>query len=131
MGTEVPYPTSETRRRIAGKLDLPFSDDMQDWEFTVATPSTPERALNAYSEAESDEERWSLIQLVLAGLEEAEWTDREVEGVEDLWERAETILLDDKDLHRDTIEYWSCPRLPIAEAPFLIARRMRRILASI
>lgn len=130
MRNDVPYPTCETRSRIAEKLDLPFSEDMQDWEFTVATPSTPRPAISAYSEAETDEERWSLIQLVLAGLEEAEWAERENGGLEVLWEKTESILFNDRDLHRSTVEYWSCPSLPVSDAPFLIARRMRRILAA-
>ena len=125
MSDDPPYPSLATQQRLAQLLGLPFADDMQDWEFVVATPDTVIPALRLYRTVESAEERWSLMQLMLSGLEEAAWQEQ---LTEDAWDEVSEILRRDHEMHRHTIRYWACLG---GDAAFAIAPRMRELWTAL
>lgn len=127
MAHKVPYPTQQTRADIARRLGLNFSEDMQDWEFAIATSETVLPAIRLYQEAESDEERWSFMQLILAGLEESVQDGNSVAKGKVVWSEVVELLLSDIHIHRETIKYWACPGKTLKDAPFFIAEQMREV----
>lgn len=127
MAHKVPYPTNQTRADIARRLGLTFSEGMQDWEFTIATRESVEPAIQLYQEAESDEERWSLMQLILAGLEESTQEGSSKADDRDVWSQVVELLLCDIHIHHETIKYWACPGMKLKDAPFFITERMRQV----
>lgn len=46
------FPSTEARRALAKRFDLPYADEMQDWEWEIADASRFEEFSAAYSLAE-------------------------------------------------------------------------------
>jgi hypothetical protein len=100
------WPTDEARRSLASRLELPFTSVMQDWEWEVADPSLLPRLFELLGDAElSDDERFSLLEIVVQSIEDLESAAPEKT---DSWRRAERELRERPALHATTIWTWSC-----------------------
>ena len=79
---------------------------MQDWEWEVADPSLLPRLFELLGDAElSDDERFSLLEIVVQSIEDQESAAPEKT---DAWRRAERALRERPALHATTIWDWSC-----------------------
>lgn len=59
-------PSSLARRSLAATFDLPYSDDMQDWEWEVADATRFEEFLDVFRTGDlSDDERFSLMEVLV------------------------------------------------------------------
>ncbi|HEY8159541.1 MAG TPA: hypothetical protein VIF10_12645 [Methylobacter sp.] len=122
--------TSEARAKLAARFGLPYVDDMQDWEWEwaweVAAPERFDEFLRAYdAEDLSAAERFSLMEVLLQCVEESEPPAL----AEARWEEIEPHLAGNLELHRQTIEYWSCKGASEPDECFRITPRVRRVSA--
>lgn len=116
------FPTSAARRALAVRFNLPYRDDMQDWEWEVADYARLEEFLSAFDSALPDEQRYSLMELVLQCVEDAP-SEKELK---EAWGAVKPLLLESPSLHSATVEYWSCNEAPLDEA-FRVSRYIRAI----
>jgi hypothetical protein len=95
------WQTAEARQRVAQQLGLPYSDEMQDWPWEVATPEGLEQYLQLYSTSGSDE-RVVLMEMIL----EASTDQPKPDGLHAAWLRIEELLNQNTALHASTAHYW-------------------------
>lgn len=106
--------------RICGDLRLPIGDSFtQDWIYELPQQYRNMEFLAKYAAAYSnpeygDNERLLLMQLMLDVTNELLEADA-VEGKR-AWESVATILRGNPQFHREQIEYWAMPGMPLEEA---------------
>ncbi len=86
--------------RVLQLLDEPW---IQDWDIQLADPNRVEEFCQLYSQLNDEDEKFALMTLIIASLEEnlqAKGND------ENLLEVVKSLLDSSFDLHKDTIEYW-------------------------
>lgn len=105
----IPYASLTTRTALAVKLGVIFTRKNQDWEWEIAEPKLIIPALRLYENANSDEERWSLMQIIIASFHEAQMIDSTVEinKLLPLWAEVLSLLREDYAIHWETIRYWA------------------------
>jgi hypothetical protein len=117
-------PTAEARRNLASRFGLPYFDDMQDWEWEVATPERFEEFLNVYAaEILTPAERTSLMEVLFQCVEDTHPTTQ----MDDRWSELVPHLVANRELHKQTIEYWSCPGATAAEECFRVTPSVRSL----
>jgi len=122
------YPNTAARMSLAARLDLPYSDSMQDWEYEVAQPERLTELLSVYASAElSDDERFSLMRMLVQCVEEIE-PDGAYEAA---WSATEPLLAASPELHRSTIAYWAQLGPTDSEELFRVSPGMRKLWSSI
>ena len=119
------FPTTAARQALAKRLGVPYSDDMQDWEWQVADATRFDEFLAAYDAPElSDGERYSLMEVLVQCIE-----DLSVKSSSHVaWAAVERRLRLRASLHRPTIEYWACVGATKPESVFNVSLLMRRLL---
>src|SRR5689334_11026254 len=84
-------------------LHLPDEPWIQDWDVQLADPNRVEEFCQLYSQLHNDDERFTLMTLIVASLEE----NLQANGYDvKLAETVKSLLNSRFDLHKDTIEYW-------------------------
>ncbi len=73
---------------MAEELELRFYEELEDWEIFVATREVVRPALELLLIEEIPHRRWSLLNLILAGLDDA--ACEQVGGLEDVWDQLMT-----------------------------------------
>lgn len=122
------HPSSLAQRALAARFGLPWSDDMQDWEWEVADVDRFDAFLETFrSSALSDDERFSLMEMLLQCIEEIEPPSSQ----EEAWRAVESFLMSRPELHRTTIAYWARLDESYPIALFRISPRMRQVWRSI
>ena len=126
MTDKYPYfPSTEARKALAKRFDLPYSDRMQDWELEVTDPSRFEEFSAAFSLPElSPGERYGLAEILIHCVDV---TEDEAEFAARL-AIVERYLLEDLILHRSTLEYWARLSKPDLAHCFRVTPVMRRLL---
>jgi hypothetical protein len=122
------HPSSIAQQALAARFGLPWSDGMQDWEWEVADVDRFDAFLETFrSSALSDDERFSLMEVLLQCVEETEPPSNQ----DAAWRAVEPFLLSRPELHRTTIAYWA--RLDESDpiALFSISRNMRQVWRAI
>ena len=90
--------------RLSECLGLTLEPYMQDWEVECSDPARVGEFLDFYrAGTRDDDERFTLMALILGSFEEYHGTD---EPDPLTWERIKLILTADVGLHRDQIEYY-------------------------
>jgi hypothetical protein len=117
-------PSTAARKEIAARLSLPYSDQMQDWEWEVADVGRFGEFLDAYRNAAHDDERFSLMEILIQCVEEMSSLD----CYEPAWQAIRSLLLARTNLHRATVQYWACLGETDADAQFFVSRLMRVML---
>ena len=119
------FPTSEARMSLASRFNLPYHDDMQDWEWEVADESRFQEFLSAYQlPGLTDAERFSLMEVLIQCVEDkADETDFSA-----AWQALEFHLIRAKMLHLSTIHYWASDGETEPDHCFFVAPAMRRLL---
>lgn len=102
----------------------------------LADPSRISEFLSVYVSDPSltDDERFLLMQLIIASLEDTIAGSRDAEEAKEdkrerppHWNEVKNLLLQDFRLHGSTIYYWSCPGDDEAESPFELSTFIREI----
>ena len=122
------HPSSVAQQALAARFGLPWSEGMQDWEWEVADLDRFDEFLEAFPSLDlSDDERFSLMEVLLQCVEETEPPSSR----EAAWRAVEPLLLSRPELHRTTIAYWA--RLGESDpiALFSISPNMRQVWRAI
>jgi len=118
-------PTAEARISLASRFNLPYHDDMQDWECEVADESRFQEFLSAYQLPElTDAERFSLMEVLIQCVEDK--ADKPDSAA--AWQALESHLIRAKMLHLSTIQYWASDGETEPNHCFFVAPAMRRLL---
>ncbi|HAV90533.1 hypothetical protein [uncultured Eubacterium sp.] len=104
----------------------------QDWEFTCGNHEQIEEYISLYHEfidIFESEDKYVLINMIL----EAYWDkiriyeNKNPDYLSELWEKIEKILVEEKDIHKNTIIYWACLETSLKNA-FPVAGEMRKLI---
>ncbi|GIO04062.1 hypothetical protein J31TS6_00900 [Brevibacillus reuszeri] len=103
------YPEYVTKRAIEGlvrKVKLPAPDEFsQDWEYEVSDSSRISEFLHAYENIELNiDEKFALMIIIISSFNDA-IVERKAE--ESLASLIRNHLLQDINIHKNTISYWS------------------------
>jgi len=121
-------PTAAARKALAARFRLPYSDEMQDWEWEVADAERFGEFVDAYRLAElTDDERFSLVELLVQCAEDLKLPS----NYEAAWSAIEPLLLSSPNLHRSTVAYWARLNEVEPQALFQVSENMRRVWSVI
>jgi len=106
---KIPYASRKTQIALATKLAVGFDDLSQEWEWEIAKPELVVPAVALYVVAKSDEERWSLMQIIIQSFHDAQIEDPplNLEDFRPFWATTLSYLRSDYEIHWDTIRYWA------------------------
>lgn len=110
---------------MAKKLGHFYSDDMQDWEWEIADANRFDEYVNLYiSDALSDDEKFSLMELILQSVEDSE-SDSILKA---RWLRIVSLLRRNMTLHESTIRYWAQSDAVRTDQKFRLSNLVRTLL---
>lgn len=108
-------PNIEARKILALKLNLPYHDDMQDWEYEVSDINRIGEFLFAYDHlTNTDAEKESLMEVILDSINQLVSMKQDVDVsvyISEVKKRFE----DYPSLHNGTIHYWENNGFNISE----------------
>ena len=112
------------------KLNLPKKDEFsQDWEYEVSDSERLQEFIEFYQKNElTKDEKFTLMIIILESCDEAILKD---ELSEKIWSEVEEILINDKEIHEKTIDYWSWYDNENIEDCFYITPLVRKISEKI
>ncbi len=94
---------TNARMALAKRLNLPYHDNMQDWEYEVADVVHIDDFLNAYDLSDiTDDERFLLIEMLFQSFEEVNDLEKDSR-----WHRTLSFVENNLDLHTQTVLYWA------------------------
>lgn len=97
------FPTKEAILSLAKRLNLPYHDNMQDWEYEVADVERIDDFLNAYDLNDiTEDERFLLIEMLFQSFEEMNNFEKDTR-----WYRTLSLVENNLDLHTQTVLYWA------------------------
>ena len=122
--------TKEAIDSLIMKLNLPEKDEFsQDWEYEVSDSKRLEEFIEFYQKNElTKDEKFTLMIIILESCDEAILKD---ELSEKIWSEVEEILINDKEIHEKTIDYWSWYDNENIEDCFYITPLVRKISEKI
>jgi len=107
---------------LLGLVEQPY---MQDWEVECADPGRVDEFINCYRvNADTDDERFTLMSLILGSFEEFHGLNTPDDST---WEIIKSILEEERELHKDHIEYYSCWETEDEEEWFPITTLIRSV----
>jgi len=119
------HPTRAAIDKFNGLLGLVEEAHTQDWEIECADPYRVDEFVNCYRiNAKNDDERFTLMALILGSFEEYHGLSTPNDST---WEAIKFILEEEKVLHKDHIEYYSCRETDDEEEWFPITTLIRSI----
>ena len=120
-------PTNEARQSLAKRLGHVYDADMQDWEWEVADPARFEEYVDLYEGEElSDDEKFSLMEIILQCVEEAE-SDA---ARKTKWLRVVAHLRENFVLHESTLQYWAMREAVEVDQKFYVSDVVRAVLSK-
>lgn len=97
------FPNTNARVALAKRLNLPYHDNMQDWEYEVADAKHIDDFLNAYNlNGTTEDERFLLIEMLFQSFEEVNDLEKDFR-----WHRTLSLVENNLDLHTQTVLYWA------------------------
>jgi hypothetical protein len=118
------YPTQHARQKLNEVLNLPNESWIQDWDIQLADPNRVEEFCQLYLQLTNDDERFTLMTLIVASCEELLQNGHSDKKLSEL---VISLLTKQFDLHKDTIEYWCELEEDNPEHFFAITSIMRAI----
>jgi len=98
------YVTAQAEKNLINKLNLP-NINSQDWEYEIADSFKLEGFLTAYKDLDLDiEERFALMIVIIGSYDIAL---RDGTADTDIWNNICRYLIQDIDIHLNTIIHWS------------------------
>ena len=102
------YPTRAAERYLSERFGLSWDDTMQDWEITSANADLLPGFLTALSEPSlSDDERFTLMSLTIASVDEALQLGLDEKNIEEYLSSLEYLLLQHPHLYVSVVFYWA------------------------
>ncbi|MHA3981929.1 hypothetical protein [Acinetobacter venetianus] len=84
-------------------MNLPYHDNMQDWEYQVADVERIDDFLNVYDLRDiTEDERFLLIEMLFKSFEEVDDLEKDTR-----WHRTLSVVENNLDLHTQTVLYWA------------------------
>ena len=124
---ECRHPTKAAIEKLAATFSLPNTPDMQDWEWEVADPNRIDEFLNEYKSGNlTDDEKFTLLEMLLQSFEESELDLNE----SDNWKELLELIQSNYKVHKHTIWYWSVFDTDIKEEQWRITLFMRELYAK-
>ncbi|MCD8179220.1 MAG: hypothetical protein LUE98_18170 [Tannerellaceae bacterium] len=97
---------TDIQKKISEALSLPYDDSMQDWDMEVADAERVEEFITFLKKGLfTKEEKYAVMALLIASFDNLLWTERT--DSTQIWEQIKELLLKDRDLYVDHINYWS------------------------
>jgi len=117
--------TREAIESLAERLELPFDDSMQDWEWEVADPNRIDEFLHLYEQGSlTDDERFALMETIIQSFEDL--THRPESDPR--WGTVLDTLSLNSDLHISTIWYWASLEVKDLSDTWDVAASVRELL---
>jgi len=107
--------------KLFGLIEL---EHMQDWEIECSNPDRVTEFIDYYSLLEDDDEKFTLMALILGSYEEFHAPNKM--NIE-IWNKIENILIRDRVLLIDHIEYYSCLEINNEDEWFPITPLIRKV----
>ena len=119
------FPTNEARQSLADRFDLPYTLQMQDWEWDVADSKRIKEFMEVYKSGElSEDERFALMETIIQSFADLEQPlDKNKE-----WQEVIKLIESNLDLHIYTVWYWSDEENNEPDDQWSVAPSMREIL---
>jgi hypothetical protein len=131
MSGMMKFPSCAGREALAARLCLPIDPLSQDWEWEVADTRRFQEWISVYqNEALSDDERFSLMEILIQCIEDMRQGDKLAEQLPE-WQAVVTLLLKNCQLHASSIFYWSAFGHDDPDEQFRISVPMRQVWAKI
>lgn len=120
------YTTKETIESLCRKLKLPKPHEYsQDWEDEVMDSQRIEEFIECYQkQTMNKDEKFTLMVIIINSCDDALSN-----GSLDMesWRKVRVLLLNDRDIHKETIDYWSAEEIEDVEDCFAITPLIREI----
>lgn len=98
------FPTSEARESLSSRLGVPYTSEMQDWEWEVSDSARIPEFMDLYkSNKLTDDESFSLMEVIVQSFAEL---DKDLTE-NTLWQETLEIISGGLDIHIYTVWYWS------------------------
>lgn len=111
---------------------MPPGEYDQDWEFTAGDSKHTEDYIDFYHEFPlTPQQKTAMINMIIEGFEDLIWEQIDQDILNKIWDRIKMILLGDKQLHYQTIVYWSCFDIELEKDRWRVSKFMRELLASL
>lgn len=124
------YTTKETIESLCKKLKLPKPHEYsQDWEDEVMDSQRIEEFIEYYQkETMNEDEKFTLMVIIINSCDDALSN-----GSLDMesWKKVKAFLINDRDIHKETIDYWSAEEIEDVEDCFIITPLIREIKKEI
>lgn len=120
------WPNPKARQSLAKRLNLPYSEEMQDWEWEVAQPERfQEFIVFLEREALTDDERFSLVEILVQCVEEIleNTSNPNLERCKEWKAVVKAIELRPR-LHASTLQYWSEGDFQVSEGMKIVLKQM-------
>jgi len=127
-------PTRAGREALAARLGLTIDPFSQDWEYEVADPERFPDWLGVYRrEALTDDERFSLMEMLVQCVEDLCSDPLSVVGVEAMpeWQAVAALLRERPRLHASTIASWSVLEESDPGSLFRVSTAMRQVWGDV
>lgn len=100
-------PNLQARKQLSIKLKLEFNEFMQDWEWEISDYNRLGEFIYEYNKPEtSDNEKISLMEIILDSLNNL-ILDGKIEMFEANIILVQNFLIENKNLHSPTLNYWT------------------------
>ncbi|WP_284620776.1 hypothetical protein [Aquabacterium humicola] len=128
MSLTARFPSSDSRVALAKRLGLPYSSEMQDWEWEVADRDRFDEFIACYDAAELTEgERFSLMEILVQCVEDLHHTPGFALARQQLEQRLSARMT----LHRPTVQYWALQDNARSAEQFYVTPLMRQLLVQV
>ncbi|QHL88107.1 hypothetical protein GU926_11960 [Nibribacter ruber] len=108
-------PNQQARQRLAEKLQLPFSEDMKDWEYEVSDYKRMRDFIAEYDKLNTTtKERETLLEMVLDGLESL-LEQSKLSEFEFYFPSVEERIKQNFAIHEPSLTYWTNIEFKISE----------------
>ena len=123
-------PTRDAIDKLAARFELPNHPWMQDWELEVSDPARIDEFLAAYiSEQLSDDEKFTLMETIIASFDELAATGRNLDA-DTRWRLTRSLLQNNIPLHAYSVWYWSRLDAEEEDEMFCISPLIRDVFAK-
>ncbi|MBF0197352.1 MAG: hypothetical protein HQL32_06560 [Planctomycetes bacterium] len=120
------HPTRQSIDKFNSLLGLNEEPGMQDWEIECSDPKRIDEFIDAYiHNTTSDDERYTLMALILGSFEEYHGTNPPDQSI---WPKVRKLLLKHQSIHQDLINYYACPESKNEEEIFPITNQIRELI---